>query len=166
MDKRTLIIGIGNSSRGDDGLGWKFLDELPARGGVDLEYRYQLQVEDAALISSYDEVIFVDAIARALPEGFAFSPCEPKQTSSFTTHRLEPGAVLWLCRELYRVIPDAYVMAIEGVDFQLGQSLSTVAERNLTSAKKFMEQQFSSREGENLLSCEYNSDERKSIKQE
>lgn len=149
-----MIIGIGNSSRGDDGLGWKFLDDLVVGERIDLEYRYQLQVEDAAVISSYDEVIFVDAIARSLREGFVFIPCEPKQTSSFTTHRLEPGAVLWLCQELYREKPVAYVMAIEGVDFQLGQSLSKVARSNLVQAVEFMNQWFLNRKGENHLSCQ------------
>ena len=49
MPEPLLIIGIGNSSRGDDGLGWAFLDTIsqmqPLPG--QLEYRYQLVVEDA-----------------------------------------------------------------------------------------------------------------------
>jgi hydrogenase maturation protease len=136
MDKRTLIIGIGNSSRGDDGLGWKFLDDVATREGIDLEYRYQLQVEDAALISGYDVVIFVDAMARPLSGGFLFAPCVPEQSASFTTHRLAPGSVLWLCRELFQVMPNAYVMAIEGKQFELGQPLSEEAQGNLAHAKE------------------------------
>jgi hydrogenase maturation protease len=136
MDKRTLIIGIGNSSRGDDGLGWKFLDDVVTGEGVDLEYRYQLQVEDAELISGYDEVIFVDAMAQSLPDGFSFTRCVPEQSSSFTTHRLAPGTVLWLCGDLFQVMPDAYVMAIEGKQFELGQPLSEAAQRNLSRAKE------------------------------
>ena len=65
---RILLIGIGNSGRGDDGLGWKFT-ELVERSGYnffDCEYRYQLQIEDTVLISKYDTVLFVDASQAAL----------------------------------------------------------------------------------------------------
>jgi Ni,Fe-hydrogenase maturation factor len=60
---RTLLIGIGNSGRADDGLGWAFLDEVEKTlpKNYDLEYRYQLQVEDAELISHYNTVFFIDA---------------------------------------------------------------------------------------------------------
>ena len=59
---KTIVIGIGNNGRQDDGLGWMFLDFLDEQNAnIDLEYRYQLQIEDADLISNYDTVIFVDA---------------------------------------------------------------------------------------------------------
>lgn len=138
MAKSILIIGIGNSSRGDDGLGWKFLDETGTWEGVDLEYRYQLQVEDAALIKDYGTVIFVDAMARPLKGGFAFGRCEPEPAPSFTTHRLAPGAVLWLCRELYNVVPEAYTMAIEGEQFELGRALSEAARKNLERSVEYL----------------------------
>jgi Ni,Fe-hydrogenase maturation factor len=53
---KKLIVGIGNASRGDDGLGWKFLDLLKERGFDDWEliYRYQLNVEDADLVKEAD----------------------------------------------------------------------------------------------------------------
>ena len=93
---KILIIGIGNSSRSDDGSGWKFLENLPADiGDTDLEYRFQLQVEDADLVKDYDTVIFVDATEKRVPAGFDFSFCDPvSYHDSFTTHRLEPSAVL------------------------------------------------------------------------
>jgi Ni,Fe-hydrogenase maturation factor len=59
---RTIILGIGNNGRQDDGLGWLFLDSLKdLESKLTLEYRYQLQIEDAELISNYKTVIFVDA---------------------------------------------------------------------------------------------------------
>lgn len=138
MAKRILIIGIGNSSRGDDGLGWKFLDEAAMWDGVDLEYRYQLQVEDAAVIKDYRTVVFVDAIANSLPDGFAFNYCEPEPAPSFTTHRLSPGTVLWLCQELYGVMPEAYTLAIEGVQFELGRALSEATRENLERSVEYL----------------------------
>ncbi|RLD75788.1 MAG: Ni/Fe hydrogenase, partial [Bacteroidetes bacterium] len=61
---KTIVFGIGNIGRQDDGLGWLFLDHLKEKqfNHLDLEYRYQLQIEDAELICNYDTVIFVDAV--------------------------------------------------------------------------------------------------------
>jgi Ni,Fe-hydrogenase maturation factor len=70
-DKDIIVLGIGNTGRQDDGLGWLFLDRLKEAGfeGA-MEYRYQLQVEDAELISRYSQVIFVDASKTDLSNGF------------------------------------------------------------------------------------------------
>ena len=59
----TLLFAIGNDSRGDDGLGWAFaqlVEETNLFRGR-LFYRYQLQVEDAELLTTCRQVIFVDA---------------------------------------------------------------------------------------------------------
>ena len=55
----TLLLAIGNCGREDDGLGWKFADYFQDMNidTVAIEYRYQLQVEDAELISDYATVI-------------------------------------------------------------------------------------------------------------
>jgi len=58
-----LIIGIGNSGRNDDGLGWKFVDIISQsiQNSFDIEYRYQLQIEDADLVSKYKKVKIPEA---------------------------------------------------------------------------------------------------------
>ncbi|HPW63523.1 MAG TPA: hypothetical protein PLJ13_14595, partial [Cyclobacteriaceae bacterium] len=53
-DSRILMIGIGNNGRSDDALGWNFVDEFSNREDLfDIEHRYQLQIEDALLITEY-----------------------------------------------------------------------------------------------------------------
>ncbi|MEJ2400453.1 MAG: hypothetical protein P8Y52_03570, partial [Xanthomonadales bacterium] len=73
----TLVFGIGNSARSDDGLGWAFLDRVERTPGFagQAEYRYQLQVEDALLASRFEHVVFVDASRAELPGGFRWAPC-------------------------------------------------------------------------------------------
>lgn len=139
MDKRILMIGIGNSGRGDDALGWKFIDETEPLG-FEVDYRYQLQIEDAALIKEYDLVIFVDASAQPLEGGFSFRPCEIKNTITFSSHRIDPCSILWLCQELYGTTPEAYVMAIEGKHWELQQGMSREAEKNLAKAIRYFNQ--------------------------
>lgn len=133
----VLVLGIGNYSRGDDALGWEFIDALSDVSSIDTDYRYQLQIEDACIISHYDCVILVDASAKPLPEGFNFSPCEPRNEFSFSSHRIEPASLLWLCRELYDVQPASYVMAIEGHQWELQPGLSDLAQTNFSNALTF-----------------------------
>ena len=133
------MIGIGNSGRSDDGLGWAFVDRVAEEATFDgqVEYRYQLQVEDAALISEVERVIFVDAHRGELPGGFQFTRCEPSREFAFTTHELPPGAVLSLCRDLYNKTPSADLMMIEGTSWDLQIGLSPDAERRLEQAVQF-----------------------------
>jgi Ni,Fe-hydrogenase maturation factor len=96
-----------------------------------IEYRYQLQVEDAELISRAAHVVFVDACAERLPGGYEWRVCRPARRFAFSTHALEPGTVLKLCQDLYDVEPTAWLLAIEGSRFTLGAELSQQAGRNL-----------------------------------
>ena len=136
-----LLIGIGNSGRSDDGLGWAFLDRIQEQAtfGGRIEYRYQLQVEDAALINDVEHVIFIDAYRGELPNGFQLVRCEPLSEVAFTTHVLPPGAVLSLCRDLYGSVPRAEALMIEGSSWDLHIGMSPEAEERLERALQFFE---------------------------
>ena len=137
-DRKTLLIGIGNSGRSDDALGCKFVDEFADYDHLfDLEYRYQLQIEDAELVSRYKKVIFVDASCTLSDKGFSFEPCIPAPLTSFTSHELSPGCVVWLARDLYSVSPQAFVLAIGGTQWELHLGLSTAAQQNFNKAADF-----------------------------
>ncbi|MGB5449333.1 MAG: hydrogenase maturation protease [Woeseiaceae bacterium] len=137
----TLLIGIGNSGRSDDGLGWAFVDRIQREAAFDgrVEYRYQLQVEDAALISDAEHVIFIDSYRGKLPSGFQLARCEPLRERAFTTHVLPPGAVLSLCRDLYGRAPRADALLIQGTCWDLGIGMSPAAERRLQNALRFFD---------------------------
>lgn len=137
--EKLLVIGIGNTGRGDDGLGWKFADEVKASTGISVvtEYRYQLQVEDAELISHYAMVVFADATEVSLPEGFEMRPCIPASHYYFSSHLQSPEAVLYLSSEIYGKVPQAFLMAITGCEWELSTSLSAMAEFHLQKAIKY-----------------------------
>ncbi len=140
-DSRILMIGIGNNGRSDDALGWKFVDEFANREDLfDIEHRYQLQIEDALLITEYKKVIFVDASHKEYENGFSFYRCIPARTEAFTTHKLEPETVLWLASDLFNQSPEVYVMAISGKDWELNQGLSDYAQQNFNSAFSYFTQ--------------------------
>ena len=134
-----LLIGIGNSGRSDDGLGWMMLDHIKKKSyPLDLLYRYQLQVEDADLISHYQFVIFVDATKEPTENGFYFRPCQPGNEVGLTSHMLHPGTVLWIDNELYNHQPTTFVMGIEGKKWGLSLKPSPSGLTNLKKAKKFL----------------------------
>ena len=133
-ESRVLLIGIGNDGRGDDGLGWRFADALAGAPGLDIEYRYQLQVEDAECIAKYPVVVFVDAARDPLPDGFALLPCVPASGAGFSTHRLDPEAVAWLAGSVFGAETVCYTLAISGYQWELGGGLSARASANLQRA--------------------------------
>jgi hydrogenase maturation protease len=139
--KRTLLIGIGNDGRSDDALGWRFAETIESRYDCDVVYRYQLQIEDAELISNYDEVIFVDAHKALLPEGFSFYECLPACSPTFTTHSLSPETVLSLVHTIFNKIVKGYVLAISGEAWELKQGLSKNAATHLNRAIDFLTNQ-------------------------
>jgi len=135
---KVLVFGIGNSGRADDGLGWAFLDEIGKLMPeyFDLEYRYQLQIEDAELASHYEQIYFVDAHKTPLKEGFSIENCSAVETHHFTTHELPPKTILYLTNKMYHSFPNASIIGISGENFELKIGLSLFAKTNLIKALK------------------------------
>ena len=132
----VLVIGIGNPSRGDDAIGPLAIERLEAIGlpGVDLLTDFQLQVEHALDLMGRREVIFVDATVAG-ERAFSFDPITPEADQGATTHALAPAAVLDVYRRYTDApLPTARVLAVRGVEFELGAPLSEAAARNLDAA--------------------------------
>ena len=143
LDK-TLIIGIGNNTRQDDGLGWCFLDKLEKEGynSENLLYKYQLMVEEAEIIAKYKQVVFVDACKTPLEKGFTIERIYPAEQVAFSTHAVPPNQVLNLCNTVYDKNPKAYVVKIQGYEWDIKIELSIQAKKNLEKAFKVFNQTF------------------------
>jgi hydrogenase maturation protease len=141
---KILLFGIGNSGRGDDGLGWAFtgLAECTYADLFDCEYRYQLQVEDSMLASIYNTVIFVDASHELLKNGFEIKPCTAAGHYFFSSHMQSPEAIVYLANSLYNKHPETYVIAISGNCWDMKTSLSNEAKKNLRAAFTFFQEEF------------------------
>lgn len=127
-----LVVGIGNVGRQDDGLGWAFLDVLEAAGHTgELVRAYQLQLEDADLISRFARVLFVDSSKDAGVTSYLLTRPEPRLEVAFTSHALTIPTVLATCRQCFGVLPDTRVLALRGYSFDLVEGLTTAAARNL-----------------------------------
>ncbi len=137
---RVLLIGFGNPGRLDDGLGPALADAIEELNLPDttVDSNYQLTVEDAAEIAQHDVVIFADA-ALVGPEPFSFKKIKPQSKTSFTTHSIEPEAVLGLSYELFQAKTQGYLLAIRGYEFdEFGERFSDQAQNNLLEAIEFI----------------------------
>lgn len=138
---RLLLLGIGNPGRQDDGLGPALADALAARGipGLEVDADYQLTVEDAAALAECDLVLFADADAAG-PEPFSLREVEPRGSLEFSSHGVEPDAVVGLARRLFGRSPKAFIFGIRGYEFgALAEGLSPRAQENLGRALDFLE---------------------------
>jgi hydrogenase maturation protease len=141
LSPRILVIGYGNPGRLDDGLGPALAAALEPLNlpGVTVDADYQLTVETAAAVAEHDLVIFADA-SVAGDEPFFFQALDAAGAElSFSTHSVEPEAVLALCEQLFAARPRAYVLGIRGYEFdEFGERLSEAARANLTAAVGFL----------------------------
>ncbi len=109
-------------------------DEEPAAG---LEFRYQLNIEDAYTLKDCGAVVFADATAEGGDEP-ALVEIGPAAGIAFTSHEMSPASVLALCHELFGRAPRAYLLAVRGYDWEMGEGLSERARANLARATKVL----------------------------
>ena len=93
---RPLILGYGNSLRGDDAVGPRLATIL---GGVAVQ---QLVPELAERLAAEERVIFVDARADLAPGDVQLMPVDGESAS---THWCSPGSLLRLALEVYGKAP-------------------------------------------------------------
>jgi hydrogenase maturation protease len=128
---KTLVLGYGNRSRTDDGVGWFVLErlqelELP---NTELHTSHQLDVDHAELITGFDEVIFVDAAIPQSPHPISLTVVQPCFRSHAVAHYLTPSDLLELAQTLFGRAPRGILFSIRGSDFNFGTTLSPATER-------------------------------------
>jgi hydrogenase maturation protease len=140
MANSVLLIGYGNPGRQDDGLGPALAEavERLRLPDVTVEADYQLTVEDAAAAAAHRYVVFADASVGGC-EPFYFRALRPAEHISFSTHSVEPEAVLALARDLFQADTAGYALGIRGYRFgEFGETLSDKGRENLAAALRFI----------------------------
>jgi len=133
----TLILGIGNPLRADDGFGWRLADELTEAdlpAGVEVYAYHQLTPELAELLHGVALVIFLDAEIGVPPGVVRSQPVLPATSAEAFSHRLTPAALLALTRQLYGQAPAAYAVSVGAAELGYGTSLSATVEAALPEA--------------------------------
>ena len=91
-------------------------------------------VEDAELIAEYKNIFFIDACKKHSKEGFLIEPIFPADKVAFSTHAVPPNQILNLCETIYNKKPKAYVIKIDGYEWDIEIGLSEKAKLNLKNA--------------------------------
>jgi hydrogenase maturation protease len=143
LDRRILVLGYGNPGRQDDGLGPAAAEAIEQwrLPGVNVEVNYLLNIEDAAEAAEHDEVLFIDAAADG-PEPFEMHEVMPASSMTFTSHVVPPSTILAICDQCYQRVPEAWLLAIRGYEFELIEELTDAAQDNLEKALTYIRRWF------------------------
>ena len=133
---KSLIVGYGNSLRSDDGIGVRVAEiindwQLPEVRSL---AQPQLTPELAADLAKVGLVIFVDACQAVDRESIEIYALNPVDRSEVDSHHSDPLAILSLTKLVYGKCPQAWWIVVPGINFQLGESLSPVAQAGVTQA--------------------------------
>jgi hydrogenase maturation protease len=137
MMPHTLIIGYGNPLRGDDGFGWHAalrLREIVHDADIEILAVHQLTPELMDPISRARRVIFIDAAVGEDAGKLTVAPLETTGgPAGVFTHFATPAALLEGARSLYGARPEALLITVVGLDFEIGADLSEPVQLALES---------------------------------
>jgi hydrogenase maturation protease len=117
--REILVIGYGNTLRGDDGAGPAVIEKLSAllppccHRRVELISHTQLTPELSAEIALFKRVVFVDASMTLPPGRITISRVHEEAPSAMLFgHHFTPGKVLAMAQCNFGACPDAWVAAL------------------------------------------------------
>lgn len=137
---KQLLFGYGNPGRGDDALGPELIARIAQLHLEEVECQndMQLQVEHVTDLYGCDQVLFIDA-DMSCAEPFDFSEISAAKDDSYTSHAMNPSALLHAYSQVYgKDAPPAFLLRIRGYDFELGDPLTDKASANLEAATKLV----------------------------
>lgn len=128
----TVIVGIGNRDRADDGAGPALVDRLAAAGlaGVTLAVAPGDMLSVLDLLDGASVAILVDAMKAGLEAGavrrldVSSSPLKGELNAFASTHLIGLGDAIELARTLGRLPPRVILYGVEARDFTQGRGLS------------------------------------------
>jgi hydrogenase maturation protease len=126
--RTSLIVGYGNSLRGDDAIGEIVAQAFRGEAAIDganVVNCLQLTPELAEYLAVVDLVVFIDAAAGIQPGRIAITPLRGAPALSMgLVHHLNPEGLLFLSSSLYGRSPDAFLVAVGAGSLELGEGLS------------------------------------------
>ena len=125
LHHKTLIIGCGNRTRCDDGLGICAASILNNRlKDASLITYQQLDISLAETIVNYDLLIFVDAGMIDEPFRIKKIDANPARPNPAYTNVTSISEILNIAEKLYHKTPLCYAVIIKGYDFSFGERLT------------------------------------------
>lgn len=135
--KKTVILAWGNDFHCDDGAGRRAAAALREMNlpGVEVHDFNQLVPEHAELLVDADRVIFLDAYPAAPGQGALLLPLDDQQMIALPRscfgHAMQPNEIAKMAADFYGARAEAWLAAIPGFEFDLGEELSDATRRGL-----------------------------------
>lgn len=141
MTAPVVIFAVGNPSRGDDAIGpelcgrlEKWLKNEGLADQFELIEDFQLQIEHVLDLQGRELALFIDAGANTTAP-YTFQRIAPASGIAHSTHELPPEAVLQVYLQTEGAEPPpAFVLCVRGEAFELGESLTAVAQMYVDAA--------------------------------
>ena len=132
-----LVIGYGNTLRGDDSVGPRVAEAIEALKlpRVRTLSCNLLTPELAETISRVRLVVFVDASVEPEAE-VEMKKLFPAESSQIFAHAADPRTLLAMARDLFGHVPEAWCLSIPVENLDIGEELSAMAKRGLDLAIK------------------------------
>lgn len=149
----VLLIFIGNPGRGDDGVAYYLHQQIE----IDQQWRqweslvetcwyFQLCPEQVYDLVNRSIVIFIDADA-GFQQGIRLTKIPAQTDPVIYSHSVPPDALLGLYEQAFqRASPEAWLLSIGSLSFELGAGLTSIAQQNLTLAKDALKKAIANRE--------------------
>ncbi len=134
MHPTTLVLGIGNTLRSDDGVAAYICTRLQeeALPGVTIQTTQQLQTEFLEEFQQYDRVVIVDASVTA--NEVKLERVDAGGAAVASTHHMSLSLMAAMAQQLYGKPLQLYACSIPVLHFRMGDTLSSVAEEQATKA--------------------------------
>jgi hydrogenase maturation protease len=131
-----LVIGYGNTLRGDDAVGQHVALAVSNWNvpGLTVAAVHQLTPDLAEPISKVDLAIFVDAKLAGERDLVDVRMLAPSNSPGLSGHTSDPRALLSLASAVFGQHPRAWLATVPAVDFSLREGLSATASRGAADA--------------------------------
>ncbi|TAE61920.1 MAG: hydrogenase maturation protease [Nostocales cyanobacterium] len=142
MCTTAIVIGYGNELRGDDAVGQRIARTIKSKGlsSVNSIAVHQLTPELAELLATSKLAIFVDACVNFSSNQVQVKSLIPSDAKPVNGHIFNPELLLYLAEYLYGNSPEAWLITVPGVNFELSEHISPTAEKGIATAlSKIME---------------------------
>jgi hydrogenase maturation protease len=133
-EKGLWVIGYGNPQRRDDGIGQRvislLMEEMKDKEGVHFLATHQLSPEIVEELKDASYVIFIDASIEKIEGGWRWIELNYEERNfGCLMHHIKLPFILGLIQSIYRKKPPkAWLISIQGDDFDFGEGLSPHAE--------------------------------------
>ena len=138
----TLIIGIGNPWRCDDGIGAAVVRALPTLpNNVQTLEHHGEGLSLIAAWEGFERVVLIDAIRASARAGliYRFNAATdelPRGLFHYSSHQFGLAEAVELARELDRLPTELIIYGIVGANFQHGDKLSPAVAAAVTTLSK------------------------------